>query len=84
MSDNIYTFTITSQKNLQIDFNDVYDVIKKMHPDFNDDYIPEYFGDNIDLILTKLYGDEYEFNSNENEEVVYEIADDFYVWMETR
>ena len=84
MSSNIYTFTITSQKNLQIDFNNVYDVIKKMHPDFNDDYIPEYFRDNIDLILTKLYGDEYEFNSNENEEVIYEIADDFYVWMETR
>lgn len=84
MSDNIYTFTITSQKNLPIDFNDVYDVIKKMHPDFNDDYISEYFGDNIDLILTKLYGDEYEFNSNENEEVIYEIVDDFYVWMETR
>ena len=63
MSDNIYTFTITSWKNLQIDFNNVYDVIKNMHPDFDDDYIPEYFGDNVDLILTKLYGDEYEFNS---------------------
>ena len=39
MSDNIYTFTIISQKNLQIDFNNVYDAIKNMHPDFDDDYI---------------------------------------------
>ena len=84
MSSNIYTFTVTSQKNLSIDFNKVYDVIKKMHPDFDNNSIPDFFMDNVDLILTELYGDEYEYNSNENEGVVCDIVDDFYVWMEAR
>lgn len=84
MSSNIYTFTVTSQKNLSIDFNKVYDVIKKMHPDFDNNSIPDFFMDNVDLILTELYEDEYEYNSNENEGVVCDIVDDFYVWMEAR
>ena len=84
MSSNIYTFTVTSQKNLSIDFNKVYDVIKKMHPDFDNNSIPDFFMDNVDLILTEIYGDEYEYNSNENEGVVCDIVDDFYIWMEAR
>lgn len=55
-----------------------------MHPDFDNNSIPDFFMDNVDLILTELYGDEYEYNSNDNEGVVCDIVDDFYVWMEAR